>query len=941
MEILGRLFRLLALCLGGLGLACDSGAQKPIRIACVGDSITEGTANPDHALHHWPRLLQGMLDEVAAGEYEVKNYGLSGTMLLRDAPVSYWKTGHLAASLRWKPDVVIVNLGTNDALRREVDLDAAQVQADLEALLEGYRQANPNVRLWLSDLTPIFPIHRGYAYSRPARELIAGVIRRVGEQQGLSVLGFHGALADQPRWLPDGLHPNTLANERLAQTVFEALRGSPAPQARGIRPAEVTGEPTALLRPGPDAPLEWGAWRRAGQVAQGHGLGQRIAALVSLGTGDFHLRARLRMRGQKHSAAGFFFDGNFLGFEGDRGTLFRRGPVMKTFRFLHPSPSLWERDAWIDFEWIRNGETAWFLVDGFVVECVSLPGMVETFGFDPGRSTMEIADWTIVANLLPREPSFVRQRSVDLPWVDWSQQSEHVAVLPEEPSAWGPNESTGRAVQWIASDEGAPSTHYRLREPGQDWGVRLPLPAALVGREHQLGRFANGKSFVVFIDGWPQSPTYQDLVLWVGDLFDPGIQARREGEFTARLVPQVGRSAGQRRWRLSPSAPDGEGGAPSVSAHGPSGWVRVGFPWQELVELVPARRVRLPLVDLDRDEDRFVTVDREKDQYLGHVTTTLLEDGKTLLAAYPKGHGRGPIVLKRSEDGGRTWSERLPTPDSWASSQEVPTIHSLVDPTSGQRRLILWSGLHPARLAHSEDEGATWSELQPAGDWGGIVVMGSVVPLQDGSHVAWFHDDGRFFGPKPQQQDPVVFTLYQTMSRDGGRTWNQPQAIWSGSERHLCEPGAIRSPDGQTLALLLRENSRRRNSYVIFSEDEARTWSAPRELPASLTGDRHTLAYAPDGRLFASFRDTALDSPTQGDWVGWVGTFEDLRQGTRGQYRVRFKDNLHRWDCAYPGVVVLPDGTFVVTTYGHWEAGEAPYILSARFTLDELDARVP
>jgi len=71
---------------------------------------------------------------------------------------------------------------------------------------------------------------------------------------------------------------------------------------------------------------------------------------------------------------------------------------------------------------------------------------------------------------------------------------------------------------------------------------------------------------------------------------------------------------------------------------------------------------------------------------------------------------------------------------------------------------------------------------------------------------------------------------------------------------HLCEPGCIRSPDGSQLAVLLRENARRKNSHVIFSDDEGRTWTEPREVPLALTGDRHTAKYAPDGRLLVSFR---------------------------------------------------------------------------------------
>ena len=73
--------------------------------------------------------------------------------------------------------------------------------------------------------------------------------------------------------------------------------------------------------------------------------------------------------------------------------------------------------------------------------------------------------------------------------------------------------------------------------------------------------------------------------------------------------------------------------------------------------------------------------------------------------------------------------------------------------------------------------------------------------------------------------------------------------------------------------------------------------------------------------------------------MGWVGTYEDISKGRPGAYRVRIMDNQNRWDSTYPGVEVLPDGTIVTTTYGHWEKGEAPYIVSVRFTLEELDQK--
>lgn len=354
-------------------------------------------------------------------------------------------------------------------------------------------------------------------------------------------------------------------------------------------------------------------------------------------------------------------------------------------------------------------------------------------------------------------------------------------------------------------------------------------------------------------------------------------------------------------------------------------------------EDIRPRGINIPLVDLAGEMDRQVVVDREPGQYLGHPTTVLLEDGETILTVYPKGHGEGQIVMKKSPDGGKTWSERLDVPDNWSTSKEVPTIYPVTGP-EGERRLILFSGLYPIRMAVSEDGGETWSPLEPIGDFGGIVAMADLVPLETGSghYMAFFHDDGRFIDGEGEAGQ---FFVYKTRSTDGGLTWSEPEVVVTHPDADLCEPGVIRSPDGKQLAMLLRENSRQYNAFVTFSDDEGETWSEPVELTGALTGDRHQAVYGPDGRLFISFRDTAHESPTQGDWVGWVGTYDDIAQGREGQYRVRLMDNQHEWDTAYPGVEVLPDGTIVATTYGHWTAGEEPYIVSVRFTLDELDTR--
>jgi hypothetical protein len=354
--------------------------------------------------------------------------------------------------------------------------------------------------------------------------------------------------------------------------------------------------------------------------------------------------------------------------------------------------------------------------------------------------------------------------------------------------------------------------------------------------------------------------------------------------------------------------------------------------------IIPTLNNRLTLVrqiDLAHDTNRQVTIDKEEGQYLGHPTTVLLEDGRTILCIYPKGHGKGQLVLKKSTDGGSTWSDRLPVPKSWSTSKETPHVYQVED-TQGTSRLILFSSLFPIRMSVSEDDGETWSELEPIGNYGGIVGMADVITTGKGAYTAFFHDDGRFISNSGKATG--LFYVYAVDSTDGGLTWSDPRVVVHDPTVHLCEPGLIESPDGSRFAMLLRENSRQKNSHICFSDDKGITWSTPVEMDAALTGDRHQAVYSHDGRLFISFRDTNKNSVTAGDWVGWIGTFEDLERGRSGDYRVRLSDNFHSWDCAYPGVEVLTDGTIFTATYGHWDNGKPPYIRGIHLTLEELDS---
>ena len=344
----------------------------------------------------------------------------------------------------------------------------------------------------------------------------------------------------------------------------------------------------------------------------------------------------------------------------------------------------------------------------------------------------------------------------------------------------------------------------------------------------------------------------------------------------------------------------------------------------------------IPIIDISQDEGRQVIIEKTPGQYLGQVDTVLFPDDRTVIAAYPLDHGGPGTILKRSGDAGLTWSERLPTPDNFLShSHNAPAIHRLVD-SRGKARLILIVSYPVMMQSISEDDGRTWTPLEPMfGDRLGTAPPKSIIPIKGNRHLMLYNSR---FGT----EDGFGLVLTQTISQDGGQTWCEPKNVGAHSRfpgAMPCEPALVRSPDGTQILCLIRENASKYGGLWMVSDDEGETWSQMRQLPAALHGDRHVARYGPDGRLVITVRDNRNPtSPTAKHFVGWVGRYEDIIEGREGQYRLLLQRHYGRsGDTGYAGLEVLPDGTFVSSNYVAHKPGEVNSIISTRFTLDEID----
>ena len=85
-----------------LGSQITTVQASTIRVACVGDSITEGP---------YPKNLQSMLGT----DYRVGNFGVSGSTVLLNSDKPYMNQSAFLKAKNFQPSIVIIMLGTNDA----------------------------------------------------------------------------------------------------------------------------------------------------------------------------------------------------------------------------------------------------------------------------------------------------------------------------------------------------------------------------------------------------------------------------------------------------------------------------------------------------------------------------------------------------------------------------------------------------------------------------------------------------------------------------------------------------------------------------------------------------------------------------------------------------------------------------------------------------------
>jgi lysophospholipase L1-like esterase len=202
----------------------ESDHPGPIKLACVGDSITEGAGLPDPKTQAYPAQLQEML----GGKWQVGNFGKSARTLLNAGDFPYQTTGLLKEALEFQPDVVIIMLGTNDSKPQNWRFKDQFVR-DYKELIGKFKALPRKPRVFICRPVPVVGEERFSIRKRIVEEQMP-LIAQVANDEQTGLIDMFGALEGHPRLLPDGVHPNAAGARRMAAAAYKALTGKEAPR---------------------------------------------------------------------------------------------------------------------------------------------------------------------------------------------------------------------------------------------------------------------------------------------------------------------------------------------------------------------------------------------------------------------------------------------------------------------------------------------------------------------------------------------------------------------------------------------------------------------------------------------------------------------------------------------------------------------------------------
>jgi len=191
-------------------------AQAVTRIACVGTSITSGCTYPE------------MLQQLLGSHFEVHNSGVSGSALQKNSDSPYWQFSEFWDAFSLRPNIIIMEFGTNDSKPVNWRNGTNRFQNDYNAMIDSFAAISSHPQIFLMLSPPAFS-HNWNVDGDTIEQRIIPIIQGIAAARHLPVIDCHWPLLPFPQYFSDGVHPDAggAGVDSMAHIVCRSIAGKP------------------------------------------------------------------------------------------------------------------------------------------------------------------------------------------------------------------------------------------------------------------------------------------------------------------------------------------------------------------------------------------------------------------------------------------------------------------------------------------------------------------------------------------------------------------------------------------------------------------------------------------------------------------------------------------------------------------------------------------
>lgn len=195
-----------------------------IKIACVGDSITNGHGAKDLTTESYPARLQVLLEN----EYLVENFGVNAMTVLNNTETPYTRTEKYFNSIASNADIVILMLGTNDAKLANWARNEQNFRKDFKQLILQYKEMSSKPIVFIATSPTAW---RNYGVLNDntiipeiVDEKVVVIQKEMAEELDCMIIDIHKKTKVMKEYFPDTIHPNSDGYQKIASFMYEGIK---------------------------------------------------------------------------------------------------------------------------------------------------------------------------------------------------------------------------------------------------------------------------------------------------------------------------------------------------------------------------------------------------------------------------------------------------------------------------------------------------------------------------------------------------------------------------------------------------------------------------------------------------------------------------------------------------------------------------------------------